>query len=215
LIDRVDRLFLWVRSKPFFLRMTLFTRILLAAGFIPTGMVKLLGQRFTLMPVETRIGAFFEAMYQTGLYWRFLGACQILAGALLLIPRLAHLGALMFLPIMLNIFVVTVSLGFKGTPAVTGPMVLAAVYLCAWDYHRFRGTLTERPWPIDRSIPRLRLDRYERIGFFVFATSLLAVFGSTRSLVTSTTMSWLIAAGCGAGLFTLIRFFVAGRRLTA
>jgi hypothetical protein len=154
LIESVDRLFVWVRSKPFFLRFVLFTRILLAAGFVPTGMVKLLGRRFTLMPVETPIGAFFEAMYQTGLYWQFLGAAQVAAGLLLLVPRWAHLGALFFMPIMLNIFVVTVSLGFKGTPAVTGLMLLAVTFLCAWDYHRFRGIFTNRPWPDGRPVPR-------------------------------------------------------------
>ena len=79
-IANVDRLFVWVRSKPLFYRVTLFTRIMLAAGFIPTGMVKLLGQRFTLLPVSTPIGAFFEAMYQTDLFWRFIGASQVVAG---------------------------------------------------------------------------------------------------------------------------------------
>jgi len=66
-------------------------RILLAAGFIPTGLVKLLNQRFTTLPVESPIGAFFEAMYQTGLYWQFLGLTQVLAGCMLLVPAFAHL----------------------------------------------------------------------------------------------------------------------------
>jgi hypothetical protein len=215
LIESVDRLFVWVRSKPFFLRFVLFTRILLAAGFVPTGMVKLLGRRFTLMPVETPIGAFFEAMYQTGLYWQFLGAAQVAAGLLLLVPRWAHLGALFFMPIMLNIFVVTVSLGFKGTPAVTGLMLLAVTFLCAWDYHRFRGIFTNRPWPDGRPVPQPRLDWLERIGFWAFAVSLLAVFGVTRSLVSPAWIHSFMIAGLVAGLFTLVRFLTVGRRLTA
>jgi uncharacterized membrane protein YphA (DoxX/SURF4 family) len=162
----VDALFLRVRSIPFFWRMTLFTRILLAAGFIPTGMVKLLGNRFTLMPVDTPVGAFFEAMYQTGLYWQFIGGSQVLAGILLLIPRTAHLGALLFLPIMANIFVITFSLGFKGTPFVTALMLLAVLYLCAWDYHRWRGVVTERPWAPGTVVPQPRLDWMERAGFW-------------------------------------------------
>lgn len=206
MLDRVDRLFVWVRSKPFFLRLTLLTRILLAAGFVPTGMVKLLGQRFTLLPVETPIGAFFEAMYQTGLYWQFLGATQVLAGVLLLVPRWAHIGALAFLPIMTNIFVVTVALKFRGTPIVTGLMLLAVVYLCAWDYHRFRGIFTERTWSAKELVPILRLDRLERIGFWVFAICLLAVFGATRSFVSSTWVQSLLVLGLLAGLFTLVRF---------
>ncbi|MCP3980541.1 MAG: DoxX family membrane protein [bacterium] len=215
MIEFLDRTFLWVRSKPFFLRMTLFTRILLAAGFIPTGMVKLLGQRFTLIPIETPIGAFFEAMYQTGLYWRFLGASQVVAGLLLLIPRTAHVGALLFLPIMVNIFVVTVALGFKGTPVVTALMLLAVTYLCAWDFHRWRSIVTDRPWSGATSVPQLRLDPIERIGFIAFAASLLVFFLATRGLAPG---SWGIvpmAVGTLAGVVTLLRFLTVGRRLTA
>lgn len=45
-----------VRAQPLFYRLAIGTRLLLAAGFIPTGMVKLLGQRFTVMSVETPVG---------------------------------------------------------------------------------------------------------------------------------------------------------------
>ena len=213
-LEPVDRLFVWVRSKPFFLRLTLLTRILLAAGFIPTGMVKLLGRRFTTMPVDTPIGNFFEMMYQTGGYWQFLGFSQVLAGLLLLIPRTAHLGALLFVPIMLNIFVVTVALGFKGTPVVTGLMLLAVIYLCAWDYHRMRGLFTERPWNPQQRVPQLVLDRWERVGFWAFAISLLAVFLTTRSLVSTAWVSGFMILGVAAGFLTLLRFLFVGRRLT-
>ena len=60
----VDEFFLRVRSKALVFRFTVFTRVLLAASFIPTGMVKLLGRRFTTIPDSTPIGAFFESMYQ-------------------------------------------------------------------------------------------------------------------------------------------------------
>jgi uncharacterized membrane protein YphA (DoxX/SURF4 family) len=213
LIDSLDRLFLWTRSKPFFLRLTLFTRILLAAGFIPTGMVKLLGRRFTTMPVDTQIGEFFEVMYQTGLYWQFIGFSQVLAGLLLLIPRWAHLGAYLFVPIMANIFVITVSLGFRGTPAVTGLMLLAVLYLSAWDYPRVRGAFTDRPWNPGITVPVLRLDWLEKVGFAVFAASLLAVFLTTRRMVSTAWVPTFMILGLAAGLVTLVRFLWVGRRL--
>jgi len=131
-----------------------------------------------------------------------------------LVPRWAHLGALFFMPIMLNIFVVTVSLGFKGTPVVTGLMLLAVTCLCAWDYHRFRGIFTNRPWPAERTVPHPKLDWLERIGFAAFAVSLLAVFGVTRSLVSPAWIRSFIIVGVVAGLFTLVRFLTVGRRLT-
>jgi hypothetical protein len=200
----VDQLFLWVRSGLFFYRFALFTRILLAAGFIPTGMVKLLGERFTLISPDHPIGAFFEAMYQTGMYWRFLGLTQVAAGLLLLVPRAAHLGAAMFFGIILNIFVVTVSLDFRGTPIITGLMLLAVTYLCAWDWHRFRALFTIRP--LNEPVPHHRLDRWELAGFLVFTASLLVFFGFTRSFVSSRYVFVTLAVGAGAGFFALGRF---------
>jgi len=135
----------------------------------------------------------------------------VLAGILLLIPRGAHLGALLFLPIMTNIFVVTVSLGFRGTPTVTGMMLLAVIYLNAWDFHRCRSLLTERS--LNRPVPELKLDWLERIGFAVFATSLLAVFLTTRSLAPTFWVPAFMILGLVAGLVTLVRFFWVGRRM--
>lgn len=200
----IDRLWLRVRSVPFFYRLALFTRLLLAAGFIPTGMVKLLGERFTLISPENPIGAFFEAMYQTGLYWRFLGLTQVAAGLLLLVPRLAHLGAAIFLGVILNIFVITVSLGFRGTPIVTGLMLLAVCYLCAWDFHRFRSVFTLAP-AVDPG-PAPTLDRWERAGFAVFALCLIGFFGGTRSFVGSRLAVGFVIVGLVAGVFTFGRF---------
>lgn len=211
MIEVLDRLHARVRATPFFLRFTLLTRILLAAGFVPTGLVKLLGRRFTTLPVETPIGAFFEAMYQTGLYWQFLGASQVLAGLLLLWPRFAHLGALLFLPIMANIFVITVSLGFGGTAFVTGPMLLAVLFLCAWDYRRFRSILTTSEAP--GAAPVLGLDRLEVLGFWIFGVSLFAFFLLSRGLAPGGIGFSAMVLGFVAGLFTLGRFLTTGRHL--
>ena len=51
-------------------------------GFIPTGLVKLLGHRFTQISSDNPIGLFFEVLYQSGAYWHFIGAAQMVAGAL-------------------------------------------------------------------------------------------------------------------------------------
>lgn len=216
LVRALDKTFRRVRGRPFFLRFTIFTRILLAAGFLPTGTVKLLGRRFTTVTTtDSPIGAFFEAMYQTGLFWNFIGAVQVVAAVCLLIPRLAHLGAALFLPVMVNILVITIALDFRGTPYVAALMVLAVVYLCAWDYHRFRGLLTTRQLAPENQPPQLRLDPLERAGFGVFALSLLSFFLMTRSLFVRGFGRVAIAVGLAAGLFTLVRFLTTGRHLKA
>lgn len=213
LVTTADRAFHRVRSRPFFLRMTLFTRILLAAGFIPTGLVKLLGQRFTTVISDDPIGAFFEAMFQTGLFWNFIGAVQIAAGICLLIPRIAHLGAALFLPIISSILVITIGLDFRGTPWIVALMLLAVLYLWAWDWDRFRGLLTTTDLAPEHRAPRLRLDPLERLGFVVFAFALLSFFLLTRGFVDRGLGRAAIVIGLAAGLFTLIRFLTTGRHV--
>lgn len=120
-------------------RFTVMTRVLLALGFTPSGLTKLLGNRFTLLGPETPVGYFFEALYRSGFYWNFIGACQLLAAILLLMPRTATLGALVYFPLILNIFVITVSLHFTGTPVITGLMLLASIYLLCWDADKLKA----------------------------------------------------------------------------
>ncbi|HEU4327215.1 MAG TPA: hypothetical protein VFS21_29005 [Roseiflexaceae bacterium] len=44
---------------------------------------------------------------------------------------------------MLNIAVLTTALPFGGTPLITWPMLLAALYLLCWDYDRSKPLI----WP--------------------------------------------------------------------
>ncbi|MDX1642504.1 MAG: hypothetical protein R3220_12445 [Balneolaceae bacterium] len=117
---------------------TFFLRISLGLSFIYPSVPKILGHRFTLLSPETQIGYFFDALHQTGLYWNFLGLTQFFAGLCLLIPRLSTLGAVIFFPIILNIFVITISMPFSGTPVITFAMLLGGVYLLLWDYDRLK-----------------------------------------------------------------------------
>lgn len=134
----LDRAHARVREHRYLKFFTVFTRILLALGFVPSGITKVRGNRFTILGIDNPVGFFFEAMYRTGFYWRFLGLCQLAAAALLVIPRTATIGALVYFPLILNIFVITVSLHFQGTPVITGLMLLANLYLLCWDYDKLK-----------------------------------------------------------------------------
>lgn len=120
---------------------TSFTRILLVIGFVPPSLKKILNEPFTILPDTHPVGHYFNALYQTGFYYQFLGWAQLFAAILLLFPRTAHLGALLFFPIILNIAVLTSSVGFQGTWLVTILMSLAALYLVCWDYDRLKPVL--------------------------------------------------------------------------
>ena len=121
----------------------IYTRYLIGGAFVFACIIKIKGKRFTTYSQEDApLGSamhFFEVLYQTGLYWQFIGWAQLLAGFLLMTQRFAKLGALANLPIILNVFVITISLEFGGTPLITGMMLLANLLLIAWHWGEIRS----------------------------------------------------------------------------
>jgi uncharacterized membrane protein YphA (DoxX/SURF4 family) len=207
----LDRLHARARANPAFQRLTVITRILLALAFVPTGLVKLLGERFTSLGMDNAIGLFFEALYQSGAYWNFVGFAQVIAGTLLLIPRTTTLGAVLYFPIILNIFVITVALDFRGTPFITGAMLLASFFLLCWDYDRLKAVL----FPPARAGVTFAMSRLERMGYLIGTTAGLGVFGWTRGFVPRAALPALLAIGLAAVLMVLIAWVRAVRSAPA
>lgn len=207
----LDRVHARARAIGPLYRLAIVSRALLALAFIPTGMVKLLGQRFTSLGIDTPVGAFFEAMYQSGFYWNFIGAGQVLAALLLLIPATTTLGAVMFFPIMVNITVVTWSVGFSGTVYVTSLMLLANVFLLCWDYDRWRSILFA---PSVRVVPERTapLPRVERFGYVVGVSAAMVVLLVTRGLVPSALMLPMLGVGVVGALLVMWGWVVAWRQ---
>ena len=137
--DNLDRIHAATVKNRWLQIFTAFNRGLLAFGFIPPGIKKILRQPFTILPDSNPVGHYFNALYQTGFYYEFIGWAQVIAAILLLFPRTAHLGALMFFPIILNIAVLTNAVGFAGTWLVTILMFLSSLYLVCWDYDRIKA----------------------------------------------------------------------------
>src|SRR5678815_3846363 len=118
-----------------------FCRITLALGFIISGIVKIMGERFASgLPVNNPMGHYLEALYHTEYYYTFIGISQLIIALLLLIPRTAILGALMYFPIILNICVLAYAVRFEGT-RITTFMLLANLYLLCWYYDRIKYIL--------------------------------------------------------------------------
>lgn len=140
---------------------TAFVRCLLGLAFIPRSIPKILHKPFTSLPDENPVGHYFNALMGTGFYYEFIGWMQISAAILLLIPRTSHVGALMFFPIIVNIAVLTSSVGFAGTWVLTIFMGLAAVYLVAWEYDRLKPILffsrEEKPRKLGRQLIKIPL----------------------------------------------------------
>jgi hypothetical protein len=137
----LDEIHLKVVRSIWLQRFTVFNRLLLAAAFTPSGFTKLTGERFTQLPVSNPVGYFFDALYQTGFYYNFIGFAQLLAVVLILFPRTATLGAVIYFPIVLNVCLITISVGFSGTWVITSLMLLANIYLLCWDYDKLKSLL--------------------------------------------------------------------------
>ncbi|MGB3183548.1 MAG: DoxX family protein [Cyclobacteriaceae bacterium] len=139
--SKLDRIHQRVRSNRWFYLFAIFCRVALAAGFIPSGLVKIFGERFTDLSVNHPMGNYLQAVYDTGYYYTFIGVAQVAAAILLIIPRTALLGALLYFPIILNIFLLTISTRFDGSMPTAPLMVMANLYLFGWYYHRLKYIL--------------------------------------------------------------------------
>lgn len=120
------------------------TRYLLAFAFIPSGMKKVLGQRFTSIGTDNPIGYFFEALFRTGMYWNFLGWGQLIAAILMMSQLFATLGNLIFFFIITNIFFITVSMHFTGTWLIALLMLFASTCLLLWDTNRLQYIISKK-----------------------------------------------------------------------
>lgn len=120
------------------------TRYILAFAFIPSGMKKILGQRFTSISTDNPIGYFFEALYRTGMYWNFLGWGQLIAAVLMMTQLFATLGNLIFFFIITNIFFITVSMHFTGTWLIALLMLFASTCLLLWDLNRLQYIISQK-----------------------------------------------------------------------
>jgi len=204
----LDRWHRRVVDQPLLRTFTIIVRVLLALAFFPSGWVKVVGHRFTTLPMTDPVGFFFEGFFSAHGYYRLVGAAQLLAAILLVFPWTATLGAVLYFPIIFNIFAITLSVGFGGTRVITGLMLLANVYLLLWDYDRWKGLL-----PLVGSSPRESTARHGRavIAFGFLLAAAIGFFGVVRLH-----FAWLrhlsyvgpsltIAAGVIIGIGTLVR----------
>jgi uncharacterized membrane protein YphA (DoxX/SURF4 family) len=143
-LARLDHLYRESKMNRWLRYFAVFCRVALALGFIPSGIVKVMGERFTALPSNHPLGHYFDALQLTGFYYTFIGVSQLTAALLLLIPRTTFLGAILYLPIISNICVLTYATRFEGTRIAT-LMLLANLYLLGWDYARLKYVLLLEP----------------------------------------------------------------------
>lgn len=140
-LTTADQLHAQLKNNKWLKYFTIFNRVALACGFLPSGFVKIMGERFTSLSNNHPMGNYLEALHHTGYYYTFIGIAQVIAALLLLIPRTALLGVLLYFPIILNICILSLAVRFEGSLVTSPLMVLACLYLLCWDYDKLKFIL--------------------------------------------------------------------------
>ena len=167
LLSTFDHLYYRAKQNKWLRYFTVFNRIALAMGFLPSGFVKIMGERFTNLSVNHPMGNYLEALHHTGYYYTFIGVAQMTAAVLLLIPRTALLGVLLYFPIILNICILSLAVRFEGSLLTSPLMVLSCLYLLCWDYDRLKFVLPFNKSPVTPATAQQNTDsRKFHVRFF-------------------------------------------------
>lgn len=147
-LSKFDQFYIEIKHNRWYWYFSIFCRLSLAFGFFVAGMVKIMGERFasglsTIHPM----GSFLESLHHTGYYYTFIGIAQVVAALLLLIPRTVLLGALLYFPIIINIWLLSFALRFEGSFVSSPLMVLANLYILVWHYDKLKYILPFKKVP--------------------------------------------------------------------
>jgi len=151
-------------------------RILLGFVFFTAGMGKLThGHYFPLTMFPMSLSKIL-APYGLSLWGEFVAWSQVIIGFLLMSQRFATIGAIMSLPLILNIFVITVSIGFVGTPYLNAFLIALNLFLLAADYHKLKFLFFDDVTPC-KPIP-LRRDYWKIDLLWLVALALCVAAGT-------------------------------------
>ena len=170
---KLENYYFSIKQNRWYWLLQLGCRILLAYAFIVAGMVKIMDERFASGLSEIHpMGAYLTALYHTGYYYTFIGYAQVLAAILLLFPRTVLMGALLYLPIIVNIWILSFAVRFVGSYITSPLMVLANLYILAWHYDKLRYILPFNRHSEEVSLPKPK--KYSLKFPYLFATGVLS-----------------------------------------
>lgn len=147
------------------------------------------------------------AKHDLGLYGSFIAYAQLFVGFLLLTNRFRTLGAIMLLPILGNILVITISLNWQGTPYIVACLILLNLIILLLDYHKLKFILSETEAAELNQFKVIRKnkvrDLYYLLPLMIILTGTLFGWSETGKLITR--------IGFGMALLSLLAFNIAGR----
>ncbi len=168
--------------------LTIFVRYLLGIAFVWASILKIKGIRFEPQSGENApinsLSHLLETMYRSGFYWYFIGWGQFTAGLLIMSQIFSTLGAVMYFPIILSIFILTTAFQSYVFLTMTSLMLIANIYLLLWDWNRLKFIILYKPDEyVDQSTQFSRQKVWTYIGILLFILILIFRIISTRHIV--------------------------------
>jgi len=177
--SKLDQLHLEITGNKWLHYFAIFLRLALAFGFITSGIVKIIGERFASgLSVNHPMGQYLEALHHTGFYYTFIGVMQVIAAILLLVPRTVALGALLYFPVILNICVLSYAVRFEGSILTSPLMVLGSLFLIFWNYDKIKYIL-----PFDHTIVPNAIPKQKKLSNKFPAKFFLGVLATVIAII--------------------------------
>ena len=123
------------------------------------------------------IADFMTAMQSTGLYWKTIAISQVTIGAFLLSQRFSLLGAIMLVPMLFNVFFITISLHFGSTIYLNAILLILNFILLAYDYKKILPIVGYQKEALFFSKPNYRFDTLILFGIgLIILDEILSLF---------------------------------------
>ncbi len=166
---------------------TILVRYLLGIAFVWASIFKIMGIRFTPKSGENApihsLAHLLESMYRSGFYWSFIGWGQLIAGFLIMSQVFSTLGAVVYFPIILSIFIITTSFESSVILVTSALMLLANIYLLLWDWNRLKFVLLYKPGEyVDQTTQFSRQKIWTYIGILLFVAIAIFRIINTRNI---------------------------------
>lgn len=149
-------------------------RYLAGFVFIPSGLVKIQGHRFSAVFVDIHSHTFFDGFFIAEIYWIFFGYCQLFIAFLLFTQRLTAFSAVVYFTTVLSIFLVTLS--YTGESLIASIFLLViGVFLLLFDWCKVKSLFGFYPNFKDLRKYRSVSSKLGVIGLLTFLTIIMAV----------------------------------------
>ena len=183
---KLNKIIFKFRQLKVFQILTILVRYALGTAFVYASILKIRGVRFTPgsgenAPINS-LPHLLESMYRSGFYWSFVGWGQLIAGFLMMSHFLSSLGAVVYFPIMLNIFILTTSFQSPMILAVSTLMLLGNVYLLLWDWNKVQFIVLPKPGHyMDQSTEFSKKRIWSYLGILLFLIIVVYRFLNTKA----------------------------------